>query len=93
MYWSECAANKPGEREWQDHWVKCSTTVSLEPPHAPLLQSPIQSGDKISSDDLMLTIQCRVRRDEHNGEDWFCETERIETAWSGSAAVISRKGN
>lgn len=35
MYRSECVANKPDEQEWQDRWVKCSTTVRLEPPHAP----------------------------------------------------------
>jgi hypothetical protein len=32
MYRSERAENKPDEQGWQDHWVKCSTTVRPEPP-------------------------------------------------------------
>ena len=36
-YGSESVANKPDEQGWQAHWAKCSTTVRLEPPHAPPL--------------------------------------------------------
>ena len=31
------------------------------------------SREKFFSDDLMSIIHCRVRRDEHNGEYWFCD--------------------
>ena len=89
---SESVANKRDGRGWQDHWEKCSTTVRLEPPHAPLARHSIQSGEEIFRADLMVVVYCRMRRDEHNGEDWFCGKKRVETVWSGSATVISRNG-
>ena len=63
------------------------------PPPTRTPRRSIQSGEKIFSDDLMFIIHCRMRRDEHNGEYWFCGKKRVETAWSGSAAVESREAN
>jgi hypothetical protein len=93
MHHSEWAANKLGERGWQDHWVKCSTTVRLEPPTRTPSRHLNSVGEKIFTGDLMLIIHRRMRRDEHNGEYWFCNEKRVETVWSGSAVVISRNEN
>lgn len=93
MYRSERVANKPGGQGWQDPLAKCSITVRLELPHALSPCPSIQSRGKIFSDDLTSIIECRVRRDEHNGEDWFCEQKRVETAlvWICDGHIAERE--
>ena len=54
----------------------------------------IQSGDKISRVDLIPVIHCRMRRDEHNGENRFREKARRDRlVWIRGSHIAEQTQN
>jgi hypothetical protein len=56
------------------------------------LHPSIQLGEKIFRADLMVIICCRMRRDEHDGEDWFCgkKARRDRLVWICDSHIVER---